>query len=118
MTTRRNTSTSLSDTDIQRIAAEVEAGRSPRVWFTADAVGIDEGRSGKVVAVADPTEPDYLHVLPTGSDDALAFSPDELSITRPPRRQHTTHKQHHHADTTSPSLFDDFDGHNRVAERP
>ncbi|RDI63896.1 hypothetical protein [Nocardia pseudobrasiliensis] len=76
----------LSDSEIRRIAADVEAGRRRTVWFTADAVGMTEGRSGKVVAVADRSEPDYLRVRPSGSSDTLAFSPAELTLTRPERQ--------------------------------
>ncbi|WP_162958209.1 hypothetical protein [Nocardia yunnanensis] len=85
MSTRPAKSTSLSDTEIQRIAAQLAVGRPPRVWFTADAVGMTEGHSGRVVALADPTEPDYLRVRPAGTDDVLAFSPTELSLTKPSR---------------------------------
>ncbi|MBF6183148.1 MULTISPECIES: hypothetical protein [Nocardia] len=85
MPSRRSAKNSLSDSDIRQLAAAVDAGRSPTVWFTADAVGIEEGRSGKVVAVADPGEPDFLHVRPAGSGDTLAFSPTELTLTRPRR---------------------------------
>ncbi|WP_036569396.1 hypothetical protein, partial [Nocardia sp. BMG51109] len=77
----------LSDSEIRQIAADIDAGRPPTVWFTADAVGITEGRSGKVVALADPSEPDYLRVRPTGSTDVLAFSPTELTLARPARRR-------------------------------
>lgn len=90
---------SLSDTEIERLAAEIDAGRAPIVWFTAAAVGVDEGRSGKVVAIAHPSEPDFLRVRLTGSTDTLAFSPTELTLARPPRR-HSTHQQ--------PALWDDL----------
>ncbi|WP_433566916.1 hypothetical protein ACQP1O_18055 [Nocardia sp. CA-151230] len=86
MPPRPTASSSLSDKEIQRLATELTAGRAPTVWFTADAVGIAEGRSGKVVALADPAEPDYLRVRPAGSTDALAFSPTELTLLRPSRR--------------------------------
>ncbi|MEV6278675.1 hypothetical protein [Nocardia sp. NPDC051832] len=103
--------TFLSDNQIQRIAAAVEAGRSPRVYFTADAVGMEEGRSGMVVALAPPTEPDYLHVRPSGSRDTLAFSPTELTLTKPARR-HTAPRRSR-AKAESPSLFDDFQAEGR-----
>ncbi|WP_067540697.1 hypothetical protein [Nocardia crassostreae] len=93
------TANSLSDNEIQRLASEIAAGRSPLVWFTADAVGIAEGRSGKVIALADPSDPDYVRVRPTGSTDILSFSPVELTLTRPARRRHR-----HDAEPTS--LFD------------
>lgn len=95
MPTGHTASTSLSDTEIDRIATDLEAGRLPRVWFTVDAVGMPAGQSGKVVALAARTEPDFLQVRPTGSHDTLAFSPTELTFIRPPRRrilhQHTHH---------------------------
>lgn len=75
----------LSDTEIQHIADEVTAGRPPMVWFTAAAVGVDEGRSGKVVALGDPADGDYLQVRPTGSKDVLSFSPTEVTLTKPSR---------------------------------
>ncbi|MEV0766419.1 hypothetical protein [Nocardia sp. NPDC050435] len=77
--------TSLSDNQIQHIAAAIEAGRPTRVYFTADAVGMEEGRAGTVVSIASRTEPDYLHVRPAGSKDTLAFSPAELTLTKPRR---------------------------------
>ncbi len=88
----RATPIALSDNQIQTLATELAAGRSPTVWFTADAVGIDPSRSGKVVALSDPAEPDWIRVRPAGSTDTLAFSPSELTLTRPARRQnrHTT----------------------------
>ncbi|GAB4590148.1 hypothetical protein [Nocardia sp. IFM 10818] len=76
----------MSDTEIQHIAAELARGNSPTVWFTPDAVGVTPGRSGKVVRLADPAEPDRVGVRPTGSDDTLAFSPTELTLTNPARR--------------------------------
>ncbi|WP_254206394.1 DUF6319 family protein [Nocardia alni] len=55
------------------------------VWFTADAVGVPEGRSGKVLALGDPAEGDFLQVRPTGSKDVLSFSPTEVTLTKPAR---------------------------------
>ncbi len=89
MATRRTASRSLSDNEIRRLAGEIEAGRRPTVWFTAEAVGLREGGSGKIVAIADPTEPDYLRVRPSGSTDTLAFSPDELTLVNPTRHRTT-----------------------------
>ncbi|MCU1646179.1 MAG: hypothetical protein JWN03_6454 [Nocardia sp.] len=114
MPTRHTASSSLSDTEIQHITAEIAAGRPPRVWFTAEAVGMPEGQSGKVRALADPNEPDYLRVQPTGSDDTLAFSPTELTLTKPSRRR-TTHQR---PDTEPPTLFDDIDGEDRASGWP
>lgn len=56
------------------------------VWFTAEAVGVPEGRSGKVLALGDPAEGDFLQVRPTGSKDVLSFSPTEVTLTKPARR--------------------------------
>ncbi|GAA5069601.1 DUF6319 family protein [Nocardia callitridis] len=75
----------LSDSEIQQIAAEIKGGRPPMVWFTAAAVGVAEGRSGKVVALGDPSIEDFLEVRPTGSKDVLSFSPAEVTLTKPPR---------------------------------
>ncbi|WP_069162923.1 hypothetical protein [Nocardia altamirensis] len=91
MPSRRIDQKSLSDTEIQRIAAAIAQGRSPTVWFTAAAVGITEGQSGKVVALADSSEPDHVRVRPAGSKDTLAFSPTELTISKPAHR-HTTQR--------------------------
>ncbi|WP_433717383.1 hypothetical protein ACQP2U_43425 (plasmid) [Nocardia sp. CA-084685] len=94
----------MSSTELQQLAADIEAGRSPTVWFTDAAVGIDQGRSGKLIEIADPTEPDHLRVKPAGSSDTLAFSPTELTLTKPARRR-TTHQRHHTSAETA-SLFD------------
>jgi len=75
----------LSDTEIEQIATEIAGGRPPMVWFTAAAVGVAEGRSGKVVALGDPADGDFLQVRPTGSKDVLSFSPTEVTLTKPPR---------------------------------
>ncbi|MFC9898028.1 hypothetical protein ACFVMC_30430 [Nocardia sp. NPDC127579] len=96
--------TPLSDTQIQRIAAAVEEGRPQRVYFTAEAVGMQEGRSGTVVALASPAEPDYVHVRPSGSNDTLAFSPSELTLTPPPRRR--VGAQRPRTEAENPDLFD------------
>lgn len=75
----------LSDNDLEQISAEIEAGRPPMVWFTAAAVGVTEGRSGKVVSLGDPADGDFLQVRPTGSKDVLSFGPTEVTLTKPPR---------------------------------
>ena len=77
---------SLSESDIQHLAAELERGRHPTVWFTSTAVGMEADRSGKVVGLAEPGDPDFIQVKPAGTRDTLAFSPAELSLTRPARR--------------------------------
>ncbi|MVU81213.1 hypothetical protein GPX89_28710 [Nocardia sp. ET3-3] len=79
----------LSDTEIRQIAAEIDAGRPPMVWFTAAAVGVPEGRSGKVMSLGDPSEGDFLQVKPTGSKDVLSFGPTEVTLTKPARQNQT-----------------------------
>lgn len=86
MSSRRTKPQPLSDTEIRQIAADLAAGRPPMVWFTAEAVGVPEGRSGKVLALGDPAEGDFLQVRPTGSKDVLSFSPTEVTLTKPARR--------------------------------
>ncbi|WP_328387591.1 DUF6319 family protein [Nocardia sp. NBC_00416] len=75
----------LSDNDLEQIAAEIEAGRPPMVWFTAAAVGVTEGRSGKVVSLGDPADGDFLQIRPTGSKDVLSFGPTEVTVIKPQR---------------------------------
>lgn len=79
--------TPLSDDHITAIRAELADGRQPAVWFTPAAVGVDAGRSAKVVAFTDPPEGDFIQVKPTGSRDVLSFSPNELTMDKPPRRK-------------------------------
>lgn len=73
----------LSDSEIQQIASDLAAGREPVVWFTTAAVGMEAGRSGKVIAIGDPAEDEFLTVRPTGSKDVLPFSPAEVTLTNP-----------------------------------
>ncbi|MEU6564586.1 DUF6319 family protein [Nocardia nova] len=80
----------LSDTEIRQIADELADGRPPMVWFTAAAVGVSEGRSGKVVALGDPAEGDFLQVRPTGSKDVMSFSPTEVTLAKPARKDKRT----------------------------
>jgi len=80
---------SLSDEDLAQLRAELAGGRPPMVWFTSAAVGVPAGGSAKIVAFADPAEGDFVQVRPTGSKDALSFSPSELTRTRPPRKRVT-----------------------------
>lgn len=79
----------LSATQIDQLRADVADGRRPMVWFTPAAVGVAAGRSAKVVSLAEPPEGDYIQVLPTGSHDELSFSPNELTLEKPPRRKKT-----------------------------
>ncbi len=77
----------LSADQIDHLRAELADGRRPMVWFTPAAVGVDAGRSAKVMALGDPPEGDFIQVRPTGSQDELSFSPNELTMDKPPRRQ-------------------------------
>ncbi|MEV5649884.1 DUF6319 family protein [Nocardia sp. NPDC052254] len=80
----------LSDTEIRQITDELADGRPPMVWFTAAAVGVSEGRSGKVIALGDPAEGDFLQVRPTGSKDVMSFSPTEVTLAKPARKDKRT----------------------------
>lgn len=85
MPSPRNRPKPLSDSEIDQIAAEIAAGRPPMVWFTSAAVGVPEGRSGKVLSLGDPSDGDFLQVKPTGSKDVLSFSPVEVTLVKPVR---------------------------------
>lgn len=87
MSSRSTKPQPLSETEIRLIAEQIDAGRPPSVWFTAVAVGVPEGRSGKVVSLGDPSEGDFLQVKPTGSKDVLSFGPTEVTLTKPARQQ-------------------------------
>ncbi|MBF6177796.1 DUF6319 family protein [Nocardia otitidiscaviarum] len=87
MSSRRTKPQPLSDSEIRQIATDIEAGRPPMVWFTAAAVGVPEGRSGKVLALGDPSEGDFLQIKPTGSKDVMAFGPTEVTLIKPARPQ-------------------------------
>ncbi|AHI00124.1 hypothetical protein GCM10010174_82370 [Kutzneria viridogrisea] len=76
---------SLSEEDVEHLRDELVRGREATVWFTADAVGVQVGRSAKVVGLSDPAEVDFIQVRPSGSQDELAFSPGELTLLRPGR---------------------------------
>lgn len=82
---RRTPAPVLSEADLARIAGELAEGKPPMVWFTAAAVGVAEGKSGKVVALGDPSDGDFLQVRPTGSKDVLSFGPSEVTLTKPAR---------------------------------
>jgi hypothetical protein len=83
-------STPLSAEQIDALRTELDGGRQPMVWFTDTAVGMDAGRSAKVLALAQPYEGDFIQVRPTGSQDELSFSPTELTMDKPPRRKKPT----------------------------
>lgn len=80
---------SLSPQDIDHLRAELAAGRPPAVWFTSAAVGVEAGRSAKVVAFTEPAEGDFIQVRPTGEKDELSFSPAELTVEKPAPRKRT-----------------------------
>ncbi|MGW4632492.1 DUF6319 family protein [Nocardia sp. NPDC004415] len=82
---RRSAPQILSEAELARIAGELAEGKPPMVWFTAAAVGVAEGKSGKVVALGDPADGDFLQVRPTGSKDVLSFGPSEVTLTKPAR---------------------------------
>ncbi|SDI91681.1 hypothetical protein SAMN05192558_102650 [Actinokineospora alba] len=75
---------SLSTEQVERLRGDVAAGKPAGVWFTAAAVGVTAGQSGKVVGFAEPAEGDFIQVRPTGSRDELTFSPAELTLVKPP----------------------------------
>jgi hypothetical protein len=78
---------SLSEEDVEHLRDELVRGREPTVWFTADAVGVEAGRSARVVGLNDPVEGDFIQVRPAGSHDELSFSPSELTLERPGRKR-------------------------------
>ncbi|MFE3541696.1 DUF6319 family protein [Nocardia sp. NPDC059177] len=82
---RRSAPQVLTEAELARIAGELAEGKPPMVWFTAAAVGVAEGKSGKVVALGDPADGDFLQVRPTGSKDVLSFGPSEVTLTKPAR---------------------------------
>lgn len=86
----------LSSDEIQQLHDELSRGNSPTVWFTAEAVGVPEGRSGKVIALDEPAEGDFVQVRPASSKDTLSFSASEITLVKPPRKRKT-------AETTEPS---------------
>src|SRR5690606_30789590 len=77
----------LSPEELNGLKEELAAGTTPTVWFTAAAVGVPEGRSGKVIALADPEEGDFIQVRPAGSKDVLSFSAAEVTTVRPARKR-------------------------------
>lgn len=76
----------LSEQDIADLRTALEANKPATVWFTAKAVGVEPGKSGKVLSFAEPAEGDFIEVKPTGAHDTLSFSPPELTLTRPKRQ--------------------------------
>ncbi|KOV83417.1 hypothetical protein ADL03_20100 [Nocardia sp. NRRL S-836] len=77
----------LSAEDVDSLRSQLDGGTQPLVWFTAAAVGMEEGRSAKVLAFTDPEEGDFIQVRPTGSKDEMSFGPSELTLEKPPPRK-------------------------------
>lgn len=77
----------LSSDELRELREELSAGTTPTVWFTGSAVGVPEGRSGKVVALGEPAEGDFIQVRPAGSKDVLSFSASEVTKVKPPRKK-------------------------------
>lgn len=80
----------LSSDDIRQLRENLASGGTSTVWFTASAVGVPEGRSGKVVAIGDVEEGDFIQVRPAGSQDVLSFSAAEVTNVKPPRKRKTS----------------------------
>ncbi|MER7009954.1 DUF6319 family protein [Saccharopolyspora sp. NPDC000359] len=77
----------LSSDEVREIRDELNAGTTPTVWFTSSAVGVPEGRSGKVISLSEPAEGDFIQVRPAGSKDVLSFSAAEVTKVKPPRKR-------------------------------
>lgn len=77
----------LSSDEVRGLREELTSGNSPTVWFTSSAVGVPEGRSGKVTALDDSEEGDFIQVRPAGTKDVLSFSPGEVTLVKPPRKR-------------------------------
>ena len=77
----------LSSDDLRALREELNEGTSPVVWFTGAAVGVPEGRSGKVIALNEPAEGDFIQVRPASSKDVLSFSSAELTRVKPSRKK-------------------------------
>lgn len=76
----------LSEQDITQLREALAAGRPATVWFTAKAVGVSAGKSGKVISFAEPAVGDFIEVRPAGAQDTLSFAKAELTVTRPKRQ--------------------------------
>ncbi|MER6990647.1 DUF6319 family protein [Saccharopolyspora hirsuta] len=77
----------LSSDELREIRDELNAGTTPTVWFTGSAVGVPEGRSGKVISLDESAEGDFIQVRPAGSKDVLSFSAAEVTKVKPPRKR-------------------------------
>jgi len=93
----------LSSAEVQQIRDELARGNSPTVWFTAEAVGVPEGRSGKVTALDEPAEGDFVQVRPASSKDTLSFSASEVTLVKPPRKRKSAEPVTAPAAGTSPA---------------
>jgi hypothetical protein len=76
----------LSEQDILDLRAAVADGKPAMVWFTAKAVGVTAGKSGKVLDFSEPATGDFIQVRPAGSQDTLSFAAAELTTARPKRQ--------------------------------
>lgn len=88
---------SLSEQELRSIREELAAGGTPTVWFTSSAVGVPEGRSGKVISLGEPAEGDFIQVRPASTKDVLSFSAAEVTQVKPVRKRSTNAK------TTAPA---------------
>lgn len=77
----------LSSEQIRTMREELSSGATPTVWFTGSAVGVESGKSGKVVSLDEPEEGDFIQVRPAGSKDVLSFSAAEVTTEKPPRKR-------------------------------
>ena len=77
----------LSAEDVDSLRSQLDGGTQPLVWFTAAAVGMEAGRSAKLLAFTEPEEGDFIQVRPTGSKDEMSFGPSELTLEKPPPRK-------------------------------
>ncbi|MET9627041.1 DUF6319 family protein [Lentzea sp. NPDC006480] len=77
----------LSAEDVDSLRSQLDGGTQPLVWFTAAAVGMEPGRSAKLLAFTEPEEGDFIQVRPTGSKDEMSFGPAELTLEKPPPRK-------------------------------
>ncbi|MDT7788308.1 MAG: hypothetical protein QOF58_6727 [Pseudonocardiales bacterium] len=77
----------LSAEDVDSLRSQLDGGTQPLVWFTAAAVGMEAGRSAKLLAFTEPEEGDFIQVRPTGSKDEMSFGPAELTLEKPPPRK-------------------------------
>src|SRR5918995_3798181 len=75
------TTAGLSAVDLETLRAAVDAGRKPKVTFTA-AAGQIAGKTGQVLRLEDPNASDEWVVVRFGKDE-LPFAPSDLQF--PPK---------------------------------